>query len=94
MNETPIQRAEAEGYLHRVIVALDQTINVILGGCPDETISSRCKRLKTKGNWIGIAVIWFCDLFATHHGIGAEEADLGRAEICEQIEDRALCRKD
>lgn len=44
-----IQQAEknaaAESYPHKVLAALDQDVNVDTGGLPDETISSRVRRI-------------------------------------------------
>jgi len=37
-------------YLVRLLIALDQLANVILGGWPDETISSRCGR-RFQAHW-------------------------------------------
>ena len=34
-------QAAREGYVHRVLVAFDQFVNVIFRGRPDETISAR-----------------------------------------------------
>lgn len=36
-------------YLEGVLIALDQFINAILGGWPDETLSSRCWRWSRDG---------------------------------------------
>jgi hypothetical protein len=38
-------------YLLNLLISLDQTINTILGGDPDETISSRVYRNRSK--WYG-----------------------------------------
>ena len=36
-------------YGKSVLVALDQLVNALLGGWPDETLSSRCWRLEMAG---------------------------------------------
>lgn len=41
-------------YLVRLLISLDQLLNVILGGWPDETISSRC------GRRFGVYWWWTC----------------------------------
>ena len=33
-------------YLYNIIIWLDQGLNTVLGGCPDETVSSRIGRIK------------------------------------------------
>ena len=32
------------GYIQRNVIALDQAVNALLGGFPDETLSARCGR--------------------------------------------------
>jgi hypothetical protein len=46
--QTAEQRAAGESYPHKVLVALDQDVNVDTGGLPDETISSRVRRIQTR----------------------------------------------
>ena len=36
-------------YLHDLLVACDQLLNALLGGWPDETLSSRCWRWHKDG---------------------------------------------
>ena len=84
-NET--QLARREGYLHRVFVATDMLVNVVLGGLPDETISSRCARHRNR--WWGRAMCWWLDKVQPHHDLLAREADLGRAEIVNRLEQRS-----
>ncbi len=79
-----------EGYVHRVLVALDQFGNVVLGGDPDETISARSARAVERGNWLGKFMCWWLDKLQRNHGEKAECGDLERAEIVEQIESREL----
>jgi len=86
---TPVQLARREGYLHRVFVALDMLANVLLGGLPDETISARCARAAKHGSWLGKAMLAWLDKIQARHGQLAEEADLGRAEIVERLEQRS-----
>jgi hypothetical protein len=86
------QETAREGYLHRVLVALDQFANVISGGDPDETISSRSARAAQRGDWLGKFMCWWLDKLQSHHGEKAECGDLERAKIVEQIESRALDR--
>lgn len=83
---TPIQRARAEGYLHRCVVAIDQFCNVLIGGLPDETLSAHAQRSALAGNWFALLVIWALDKISPGHGAGARLADLGRAEIVEEVE--------
>jgi len=79
-----------EGYLHRLLVALDQFINVALGGDPDETMSARSQRAAAKGNWLGKFMVWWLDKLNSQHGLKAEAGDLERAEAVEQLEDKSL----
>jgi hypothetical protein len=79
-----------EGYVHRVLVALDQFGNVVLGGNPDETISARSARAAERGNWLGKFMCWWLDKLQSNHGEKAECGDFERAEIVEQVESREL----
>jgi hypothetical protein len=40
---------KSKGYAYRVMISLNQTINTIAGGEPDETLSSRWGRGRKKG---------------------------------------------
>ena len=79
-----------EGYVRRVLVALDQFGNVVFGGDPDETISSRSARAAERGNRLGKFMCWWLDKLQRDHGQKAECGDLERATIVEQIESREL----
>ena len=79
-------QAAKEGYVHRDLVALDQLANVLSGGFPDETISSRSARADLKGRWWGRAMSWFLDRFQKNHGAKAMAGDLERAETVEKLE--------
>lgn len=92
------QKASREGYIHRVLVAIDILVNVIAGGNEDETISSRVRRISDAHPEFsfnpfillaklingGLNLIW------RNHGEHAEAADLERAEHEERVEDKAL----
>ena len=64
-------------------------MNVIFGGDPDETISSRSARAATEGKLWGKILSHFLDLFQTDHGAKAEVGDLTRAEDVEYLEDNS-----
>jgi hypothetical protein len=86
-----IQQAEkgaaAEGFLHRVAVAADQDLNVDSGGLPDETISSRVRRIcNTHPRWSWNPGVWLAkslnaglNLIQGNHGQRAQSGDLERA---------------
>jgi len=77
-------------YWWRVLVALDQFANVVLGGNPDETISARSARAAKRGNLLGKFMCWWLDKLQKNHGEQAEAGDLARAERVEEIEEQAL----
>ena len=83
-------QAAKEGYLQKDLVGLDQFANVLTGGLPDKTISSRMARWDTQGKnvkkVVGHAMSAFLDLFQKDHGAEAESGDVERAEIVENIE--------
>jgi hypothetical protein len=92
-----LRRAAKEGYLHRVLVAFDQFWNVVLGGDPDETISSRAARWAVRshrGFWfwrtVARAMIAWLDFIQPGHDLGARAGDLVRAEKVEQTEAASL----
>ncbi len=86
-----IQQAEksaaAEGFLHRVAVAADQDLNVDSGGLPDETISSRVRRISNAhprwgwnpGVWLAKVLNAGLNLIQRNHGQHAQAGDLERA---------------
>lgn len=49
-------------WLLGILVAIDQLANAILGGSPDETISSRVGRAADRGDHLGIAIEALIDL--------------------------------
>lgn len=77
-------------YLHNVAVAGDQAANVVAGGKPDETISSRSQRAADRGNPLGVAMTKFLHLFQRNHGRLAQQGDIKRAEDVIQTEDQDL----
>lgn len=82
-------RALKEGYVHRVLVGLDQFANVIAAGKPDETISSRWARGAEAGKWWGVAGSKFLNLFQSNHGAKAQAGDTARAEQVEKLEQQS-----
>ncbi len=92
-----LRRAAKEGYLHRVLVAFDQFWNVVLGGDPDETISSRAARWAMRGQggfwfWriVARAMVAWLDFIQPGHDLGARAGDLVRAQKVEQTEAASL----
>jgi hypothetical protein len=84
MQET---ESERHSYPVRVLIAFDQMVNVITGGHPDETISSRAGRAALAGRWWGKVMSAFLNLFESDHGAKAEAGDLERAEQIEYLEE-------
>jgi hypothetical protein len=66
------EETQQEGYVHRVLVGIDQAANVIL----DTGIKHE----------VGKAISAGLDLFQKDHGAGAIEGDLTRAQDVEGIE--------
>jgi hypothetical protein len=65
-------------YLLNLLISVDQLINTIFGGYPDETISSRIGKRVVKGD------SWFCNILSKllnlvdkNHCIDAIEKDEG-----------------
>jgi hypothetical protein len=96
--EAAEQRAVGETYPHKVLVALDQDVNVDTGGLPDETISSRVRRISdahpcwcwNPGVWLAKAMNAGLNLIEKNHGAKAQSGDLQRAETVVATEEKAL----
>lgn len=74
-------KAAHDGFIKRELVGLDTFANVdLLGGMPDETISSRCARDAAKGYRLGRWMSKFLDLLQRNHGPKAMAGDLERAQ--------------
>ena len=73
------KQASKEGYLTRDLIALDQGVNVLTDGLPDETISSRLARDAQEGHVVGKIGSKVLDLFQKNHGADAQAGDLERA---------------
>lgn len=50
-----------KSYVYRVMVSMNQTVNTILGGEPDETLSSRWGRARARGSKPAKAACWVLD---------------------------------
>jgi citrate lyase alpha subunit len=65
-------------YLWNVLIALDQLINTLAGGHPDETISSRAGKSVTRGRgWIPCVLCKLLNLIDPNHCIKNIETDEG-----------------
>lgn len=62
-----------KAYLWAVLISLDQFANTVLGGHPDETISTRVARNRDKPYWRVVA--WFIELIDPGHLDAAEEPE-------------------
>ena len=82
--------ANHEGYLHRLLVGLDQFVNGVFGGKPDETISAHSQQLAEAGNPFGKFMCWWLGKIQKDHGQLAEAGDLARATAQMELEQRML----
>ena len=83
-------QAADEGYLHRVLVALDIFLNVVFKGREDETISARSYRAALEGKIWGRIMNAFLDIFQSNHGAKAAAGDLERANSIAATENKIL----
>ena len=83
-------QASKEGYLHRVLVALDIFLNVVFKGREDETISARSYRAALEGKIWGRIMNAFLDIFQSNHGAKAAAGDLERANSIAVTENKIL----
>jgi hypothetical protein len=83
-------QASKEGYIHRVLVALDIFLNVVFKGREDETISARSYRAALEGKIWGRIMNAFLDIFQSNHGAKAAAGDLERANSIAATENKIL----
>lgn len=68
-------------YILNILIALDQLVNAMAGGDPDETISSRLGK-HYRGTWMERFVDWvFRPIHGPHHCERSIEPDEGRDEV-------------
>lgn len=92
------KNAANETFAHKALVALDQDVNVDTGGLPDETISSRVRRISdahprrgwNPGVWLAKALSAGLNLIQSDHGQRAQAGDLERALKVAEAEQVAL----
>ena len=86
-------QADAEGWLHRSLVAFDICCNVIFfRGRQGETISSHCYRAALEGHLWGKILNGALDLIQTNHGADAAAGDLARAKSIVATLEQTLAR--
>ena len=64
-------------YLKNVLIGIDQLTNTVIGGDPDETISSRAAKAARKGKRWGCVLCRFLSLFEKDHCEKSLEPDEG-----------------
>ena len=67
-------------YIWNILIAIDQLFNAILGGDPDETISSRAGKQQHKRLWAKW-LCWILNKLDTNHCKDAIEEDEGKDKI-------------
>jgi len=65
-------------YIWNLLIAIDQLGNTILGGDPDETVSSRLAKLNRKGHKIGVIGCKLLDKIDKGHCEKSIEKDEGK----------------
>lgn len=87
--EVAAQEAKAakEGYFMRDLIALDMGVNVLTGGLPDETFSSRWARGAEEHHRLDELGSKALDLFQHDHGAKAQAGDTERATAVVEIEE-------
>jgi len=64
-------------YFWRILISIDQLVNTIFNGYPDETISSRAAKAKRKNKRWGCLLCRFLDIFEKDHCEKSIELDEG-----------------
>ena len=74
-----------------VLISLDQLLNTIFLGAPDETISSRAGKARARGSWWGCYLCLFLDWIDPRHCETSREDDEGSNGVLERLKrDKAL----
>jgi len=69
-------------YIKNNLIAIDQLANAVFNGSPDETISARCWRLRTKPHWNALRIIVDTLFFwATDHCYNAWLSEMTRKQL-------------
>lgn len=70
-------------YFWNVLIGVDQLCNAILGGDPDETMSSRLGKIMIKhpDNKLAQAVCWFLSKIDPNHCKKSIEEDEGKDQV-------------
>lgn len=68
-------------YIQQVLIALDQLLNTLAGGMPDETLSARAYRQQLKGNALYAKVINFVFFWQSEHCKEAHESEVKRRQL-------------
>ena len=69
-------------YFWNLLISIDQLVNTIFGGDPDETISSRTGKLMHKRAWAKY-LARFLNLFEDNHAKKSIEKDEGKDRTAE-----------
>jgi hypothetical protein len=64
-------------YIWNLLISIDQLVNTLLAGDPDETISSRMGKRARKGDRFGIWLCKFLNIFDKNHCEKSIEEDEG-----------------
>lgn len=81
-------RQRLKEYGWNVLIALDQLVNTVLFGHPDETFSARTYRKAEAGQWFWRALRWVIDLAFRWESLNH------CAEAYENEKNRAQCPKE
>ena len=68
-------------YFRNILISIIQLVNTLLGGDPDETLSSRLGKLERRGNKLAIFICKILDFFDDCHCQNAIEEDEGKDKV-------------
>lgn len=80
-------------YVHKVLIAFDQFVNVVCGGHDGETISAHWGRMRQEGKLIGRIGSWVLSKLQRKHVEQAIAGDARRAKIILEVEEKAVKRE-
>lgn len=79
-------------YLWNIGVWLSHGLNtVIIGGSPEESLSSAAGKARRQGSWWGCVLCWFLDKIDAKHCERSIEAELAdQAAVTDEVADRVV----
>lgn len=74
-------------YIHNLLIAIDQLVNAVCGGDPDETISSRLGKAQDRGSRFACVFCRLLDVLDKDHCRNSVDVNEGKDEVISIVQD-------